>query len=168
MIELTQGQHWTLTIIVGVLGLFLGQFVPKWKDRKDHDQDNLKNTEGLIAKHESNFAAYTECIEKCLAANPVTVELFTNLATAGTRYFDHINVIAGVIMSGQVNPQIRDGSLLPKIRAVANKTLQFHYETLAKIAAKNGFVWNGRLRKADYQSIFDVAEKFGLEGDPDV
>ena len=167
MIELTQGQHWFLTIAVGVAGLFLGHFFPKWKDRKDHDQANLKNTEGLITKHEANLAAYTECIEKCLAAEPVSVELFTNLATTGTRYFDHLNVIAAVIMSGQVNTQIRDGSLLPKIRAVANKNLQFHYDTLANIAAKNGFPWNGRLRKADYQSIFDVAEKFGLTGDPD-
>lgn len=167
MIELTQGQHWTLTIVVGVLGLLLGVFVPKWKDRKDHEQANLQNTQSLITKHEANFAAYTEAIETCLGANPVTVELFTNLATAGTRYFDHINVICGVIMSGQVNEQVRDGTLLPKIRAVANRSLPFHYETLANVAAKNGFTWTGRLRRADYPSIYAVAETFNLHGDPD-
>ncbi len=72
-----------------------------------------------------------------------------------------LSFLGSAILSDKVDRSTRDQMLLPKIRAAVARTLPQHYDTLREIAKKHGFPYNGELRRADYQALYDVVEKFG-------
>lgn len=164
--QIAQSSPWWITvalpIVTFVLGFFASRFTLSKKERKDFEQANYANTVKLVEQDEAAYKDYTSALLVYCEATDVTFDMFTSIATKGDVYFYQARLTCDAIMSGKVDIQMRDNSLLPRIGDIAHKTLLQHYEALQAIAAKKGYPYNGELRRQDYVSIFAVAERFGL------
>jgi hypothetical protein len=162
---------WTWTAALAVLTFVLGLLVPRvWmtrKESKDIEQTNYTNSAALVEKHDAVRAEYIRCLKVYCDASDVTFQMFSDIMESGIRYFDQVSFLCDAILSDKVDHQVRDNTLLPKIKGVADRTLPHHYETLQNIAAKKGFPYTGKLRRSDYPGVFAVTEKFGLSSDPE-
>ena len=73
-------------------------------------------------------------------------------------------MVADAILSHQIDAQSRDATFMPKLTETADKVIPTTYATLKKIADKHGLPYPAEFERANYQSIFDVVEKFGRLG----
>jgi len=64
-------------------------------------------------------------------------------------------------LSGRVDNNARDNTLVPSIVQTVNKSLPAFYKTLQSIAQKKNFEYHGELRREDYESLYRVVEKYG-------
>jgi hypothetical protein len=150
-----------LPLATFVAGFFVSRFTLTKKDRKDVEQKNFENSTKLLEEHQTAYDAYTKALDNYGSAPTPDLANFIEIATKGDRYFDIIHAMSSAILSDKVDTEGRDNHLLPKIRAVADRTLLEHYAILQTIAAKHHFPYSGELRRADYNAIFSVVEKYG-------
>jgi hypothetical protein len=156
---------WAKDVGLPILGFLAGFATSRWtlskKDRKDLEQKNYENTEKLTEEHDAAYHAYTCAIGGFSDAASADLGLFFEVATKGDRYLLQLNRVATAILSGKVDEEARDRTLLPIIRSAASRTLPDHYATLRTVADKHGFTYNGELRRTDYGAIYDVVERYG-------
>lgn len=165
MTEPAASQPWIFTtgisVFTFILGFLVSRFTLSKKDRKDLEQVYFENATRLAEQHNAAYEKYCAAMKEYANADEPSFDHFVAIATTGDSYFYQARLLADAIMSGKIDAQVRDSTLLPKLRDIANKTLSLHYEVLQTIAKKKGFDYNGELRRADYQSIFDVIDKYG-------
>lgn len=142
-----------------ILGL-IGHFIALRKYQTDLAQKNYENSMKIVETHDAAYRAYVAALEAYLEkASPVSAD-FHAMVVAGDIYFNQANSMCVCMLSGKVDPNIRDEIWIPKIRRVVEATLQTHYETLKVEAAKHGYPYNGELRRRDHAAIFRAAERF--------
>lgn len=167
MIDMSQSQSWMVTAATGAISFVLGLLVPRFwmtkKESKDVEQANYDNSLRLVELHDIAFTSYSEAIKNYCDAHEANFEIFNNISVSGVKYFYQVSIACDAILSDKVDRQIRDNTLMPKIRDVASRTLVSHYDILQKIAKKKNFTYSGKLRREDYQGIFAVVEKFGVK-----
>lgn len=150
--------------VVGMLGTlllgFLARFSMTPKERKDVEQKNYENAVKVVDTHKDAYRDYAAAMTAYCSADPPTVEAFDWLSAAGDAYFHQIGLMCDAILSGKVDPQIRDNTWLPKIKVAFEKTLPNHYATLEAQAAKHAWPWKGELRRSDHESIHAVVERY--------
>lgn len=156
-----------LPVATFVAGFIISRFTLTKKDRKDIEQKNFENTAKLLEQHDLAYTGYTQAIDDYASAQSPDAANFLEIATKGDRYFDQIHAMSTAILSDKVDANSRENHLLPKIRAVADRTLSSHYGILESIAKKQGFVYSGELRRSDYNAIFSIMEKYGPSPDWD-
>lgn len=153
-----------IPIATFILGWLLSRYTLTKADRKKLDQDYYKNSQDLRQKHETLYSEYADAIQSYVSCEgDPTFEMFGEIAVKGDRYFGNINVIADAILSGKVDKQIRDSTFVPGICKAASLSLPRHYEVLQSIAKKKGYSYQGALDRANYGSLYAVAEKHGPE-----
>ena len=148
-----------------VIGILISQWWLSKKDRKDLEQKNYENTTKLIEQHDGAYAEYVRAIAAYQDAPLADADSFVEIATKGDRYFYQLNLLSAAILSGKVDPCVRDEVLLPKVRAAAGRSLPQHYDALKTIAGRYGFPYAGELRRADYSAIYSVVDKYGAGPD---
>lgn len=144
-------------IVVGLIG----HFVALRKYQTDLAQKNYENSMKIIETHDAAFRTYTTAFEAYLNNRSPSAEDFTAMVVAGDVYFNQASSMCACMLSGKVDPTIRDEIWLPKVRRVYDKTLPDHYEALQGEASKRRFPYTGKLRRRDHASIYRVAERFG-------
>lgn len=143
-----------------IFGWFANQIWMSKKDRKDHEQKNYENSKALRDDHDQAYEAYTQAVVDFGDAPSANIKHFIDMARAGDRYFLQLNFLCAAIMSGKVDPSVRDDVMLSKIKAAADRTLPDHYKTLAIISKKHGFSYASEFRRKDYSAIYAVVERF--------
>ncbi|MDZ4693423.1 hypothetical protein [Terricaulis sp.] len=145
-----------------VLGFLISHFTLSKRDRKDIEQTNYENTERLIEQHKAAFERYCSVLKAYDDAEEPTFDHFYAIATAGEAYFYQARLMADAVLSEKVDTQIRDSTLMPKLKEMTNKTLPLHYSVLQSIAKKKEFEYHGELRRSDYESIYSAVERFSI------
>lgn len=153
------------------VGMFIAGFLARSlfltkKERKDVEQANFQNSRTLIEQHDKAYRLYVDAVEAYATSEDPNLTSFVAIASTGDTFFYQASQICDAILSDKVDRQSRDNTLLPKVRDVAFRLLPDHYDTLASIAAKKHFEYQGELRRSDYPGIFAVVEKFGLVSEP--
>lgn len=167
MIDISQTQYWGVTALISAISFAFGLLVPRFsmtrKEGKDVEQANYGNSTRLVEQHDAAFTSYSDAIKAYCDADEPTFDIFHNISVCGVRYFYQVSFACDAILSDKVDKQVRDNTLLPKIRDVALRTLPQHYQILQSIAAKRGFTYGGELRRDDYPGSFATVEKFGVK-----
>lgn len=144
-------------IIVGLIG----HFIALRKYQTDLAQKNYENSMKIVETHDAAYRAYVTALATYLENPTPTSDDFTAMVTAGDVYFNQANSMCVCMLSGKVDPNIRDDLWIPKVRRVYEKTLPDHYDTLKSEAKKRGYPYRGELRRRDHESIYRAAERFG-------
>lgn len=148
--------------LVGMLvGFVISRFTLSKKEAKDVQLGNYGNTERLIDEHDRSYDAYSNALAAYVTRAEPTIENFIAIATCGDRYFDRLNQISSAILGGNVDPQMRDDLLLPKVRSAVERTVPDHFDTLQKIAKKRGIQNPAELRRSDFTALYAVVETYG-------
>ena len=95
----------------------------------------------MTEDHDAAYHAYTAALGGYSDAASANLGLFFEVATKGDRYLLQLNRVATAILSGKVDKEAREQTLLPIIRSAASRTLPDHYDTLRTIADKHGFTY---------------------------
>jgi hypothetical protein len=154
------------TIVVPIATFLLGFFASRWtmtkKERKDVEQKQFENSQDLMTAQINLYQEFTAALAKYNdKVGPVTFDDFFVIATTGEKYFYQQKIISDAIISGRVDANARDGTLVPSIVQTVNKSLPAFYQVLQSIAQKKGFEYHGELRREDYESLYRVVEKYG-------
>lgn len=152
-----------MPIVTFLLGVMVSRFTLSKKERKDVEQANYANAKALVQEHDKAFQAYAVALGKYADAPEAEVSLFLEIAMTGEAYFYQARLTSDAILSDKVDRKVRDNTLVPKIRAAARETLPQFYEVMREISAKKGYDYKGELRRENYESIFEVAERFSRE-----
>jgi hypothetical protein len=150
-----------IPIITFLLGFAASRFTLSKKERKDVEQANYLNAKVLVEAHDKAFQAYAAALGAYEAAPETSFSLFLDIATTGEAYFYQARLTSDSILSDKVDRRVRDSTLAPKICAIARETLPQHYEVMREIAGKKGYDYMGELRRENYESIFEVVERYG-------
>lgn len=148
-------------MVVSVLGV-IGHLIAIQKLRTDLTQKNFENSMRVVETHDAAYRNYVSALTTYIGLSAPNFEEFMKLVSAGDVYFHQASLICNSMLSGLVDPNIRDNTWMPKIRKVFEKTLPDHYQTLEGEARKRGFPWKGELRREDHESIYAAAEFFSL------
>lgn len=150
-----------LPIATFVAGFLVSRFTLTKKDRKDVEQKNYENSKALVDQHDTVYQAYAAAIKAYYDASPANGNDFAAIATTGDRYFYVLGLMSSAILSNKVDPTLLDKIMLRKIKEASERTLPQHYRTLHEIAQKYAFPYDGELRLANYEAIYDVVAKHG-------
>lgn len=148
-------------LLTFILGFVFSHFMLNKRDKMDLAQKNYENSVALVAQHDEAYDAYTAALKAYGDAAKATADDFFRISTTGDRYFYVLGLQSSAILSDKVDHELRDKVMLRKIREAAKRTLPLHYETLQDIAKKHQFPYTGELRRADYEAIYSVVDKFG-------
>ena len=154
------------TIVVPIATFLLGFFASRWtmtkKERKDVQQKQFENSKDLMAAQLARFQEFSAALKKYVDKDgEPTLDDFFEISTVGERYFYQQQVTSDAILSGNVDQNSRDNTLVPKICETVDKSLPAFYEVLQNIAKKRGFEYQGVLKRQNYESIYRVVEKYG-------
>ncbi|MGA2313661.1 MAG: hypothetical protein ABSF87_15015 [Xanthobacteraceae bacterium] len=151
-----------IPIVTFVLGFFASRWTMTKKERKDVEQKQFENSAELMTAQLNLYQEFTAALTKYNdKVGAVTFDDFYAIATTGEKYFYQQKIISDAILSGRVDNNARDNTLVPSIVQTVNKSLPAFYKTLQSIAQKKNFEYHGELRREDYESLYRVVEKYG-------
>ena len=142
-----------------VLGFFTSRFTMTKKERKDHQQTLYENASDLAEKQKVAYTEFTDALATYISADEPRVEDFLAIATSGDRYFSQLKMTAEAILSDNVDPIIRDETLIPALKEAIEKSLPAYYEALIEISRKRNIDYSGDLSRSNYESIYSAVEK---------
>ncbi len=155
-----------ISMITFVLGFLTSRFTMTKKERKDIEQKNFENAKDLAEKQNERFQDFATTLKKYISNKPnTTFDDFYSIATSGERYFYQQAITCEAIISGKVDPGFRDQTLVPKVRETVEKSLPTFYDILNEIAKEKGFAYDGKLVRKNYESLYQVAEKYPMLGE---
>lgn len=163
MLEFIQNN---LPVLAPIVTFVLGFFVSRWtmtkKERKDVAQKQYENSKALMESQHERFQEFTTALKKYVDKKEApTLDDFFEIATKGEKYFYQQKITSDAILAGAVDSTSRDNTLVPGIAETIKKSLPTFYGTLQTIAKKKGFEYDGRLERANYESLYVVVEKYG-------
>lgn len=151
-----------LSIITFVLGFFVSRLSLTKKEREDVKLARFANAKQLVEAQQKCFQDFCDVLRQYNAkTGEPTIDDFYSIATAGERYFYQQKIISDAILSGTVMNVSRDLNLVPSIEEAVSRSLPSYYKTLRTIAKKRGFEYHGELKRANYEGMYRVVEKYG-------
>lgn len=150
-----------LPIITFVLGFIVSRFTLSLKERKDYEQKLFENGKALMESQQARFQEFSTTLQKYINKDDEpTLDDFFDIATVGEKYFYQLKISSDAILTGKVESTVRDNSLVPGIKEAVNISLPAYYTTLQIIAQKKNIVYEGELRRENYESMYVVVEKY--------
>lgn len=150
-------------ILTFVGGFLVSRFTLSARDRRDEQQRRFENAEKLTKGQQEAFEGFAEALRVYNTAKDPDFDEFHVVTVAGERYFSYQHFVAQSILGGSVDPRARDQTLVPKIADTITRTLPHYYMVLNNIARKKNYPYNGILKRKDYESLYEVVEKFAPE-----
>lgn len=146
-----------------VLGFFVSRFTLSKKERFDVEAQKQARSQELTKARDEAFTAFTAALTKYAnCANAPGLDEFSAIATTGEKYFTVVQMISDATLNSQL-PQIAiKNTHLRTVKEVVERSLPKFFRTLQDIANAKQLKYNGVLRRADYESIFVVYDKYEL------
>ncbi|MEP0320891.1 hypothetical protein [Bauldia litoralis] len=163
MIEFIES-NWAalLPIATFILGFLVSRLTMTKKEKSDVAQKIFENSRDLMIAQQERYQEFTAVFQKYInKSGSPDLNDFLSIATVGEKYFYQLKIISDAILSGKVDKESRDNTLVPRIVECINGNLPTYYETLRKIARRSGFPYSGELKRENYLSLYRVAEKYG-------
>lgn len=146
------------------IGFFAGFFVQRFTltadKKRDLHQKKHDNCVQLEKIHSERYAAYVAALS-AYSENQDSAGFteFVKISSAGDQYFSHLALFCEAALDGHLTTTSKE-SLVALARRCVDDILPLHFSTLDDLAKKRGFVWKGKLRRADFQAIYAVVERF--------
>lgn len=155
-----------VTFVLGGICGFLGtRFTMSAAERKNYKQSQYQNGLNHKQEKEKRYIEFTNAMrEYASRSGQPTLNEFHNISTSGDLYFNELRLIADAILDGNIDSGSRDRTFVPDMARAIQKTIPSYYETLSKIAQQIGVEYGGSFDRADYESIFQVVEKYPARG----
>jgi len=151
-----------LPIVTFVLGVMFKTFVLPAADRAADRRAKFELSKKLADDQHLAFQRLAEALTRyATQKTKPKLEDFLSISGPAQNYLYQQKATADAILSGMVDSQMRDGTFLPKLTETADKVIPNIYRTLNEIADKHGLPHTDQFDRANYQSIFDVVEKYG-------
>lgn len=152
---------WIAPFVTFIFGFLVSRFTMSKKERKDHEANLVETTNRLTAEQTRSFQEFTKSLHHYLNKQDVAnLDDFFDIATKGEIYFDHMRQTCDAVLADNVNKTAITNSIYPKVKDVVERTLPDYYNTLRELAQKEGIQYNGELKRANYEAIYTVYEKF--------
>ena len=150
-----------LPIITFVLGFAASRFTMTLNEKKQYEQKLFENGKALMEEQHSRFQEFSATLQKYInKADAPTLDDFFEIATVGEKYFYQLKISSDAILSGKVDTEIRDNSLVPGIKDAVSKSLPTFYTVLQSISKKREIPYQGQLKRENYESLYAIAEKY--------
>ncbi|MBU0908591.1 MAG: hypothetical protein KKA54_20655 [Proteobacteria bacterium] len=153
-----------IPIITFVLGFFFSRFTLSLSERKQYEQKLFENGIELMEAQNSRFQEFAAVLHKYInKTGEPTLDDFFDISTVGEKYFYQLKISSDAIIAGKVSKEVRDNTLMPNIKEAVTKSLPTFYSTLQAIAAKKNIVYNGELKRENYESMYYVIERYAQQ-----
>lgn len=149
-----------LPIATFVLGFVTSRFTLSKKDRLDHKQRLFQNERELSDRHKAAYDEFQEALRSYVAAPSIGADDFSRISNTGDNYFRRLKEIAEAMLSENIGEASRRDNFLPLLKEATERTIPSYYDTLHVIAKKQGFNYQGRLRRENYEQIYAAIERF--------
>lgn len=149
-----------LPIVTFVLGFIISRFTLSKKDRLDHKQRLFQNERELSDRHKSAYDEFQEALRAYVAAPAVGVDDFSRISNTGDNYFRCLKEIAEAMLSENIGEASRRDNFLQLLKDATERTIPDYYNTLHVIAKKQGFQYQGKLRRENHEQIYAAIERF--------
>lgn len=160
--EIVESSKVWLPILTFFLGFFARTFVMSAADRAANKRAKFELSKKLADDQNAAYQKLMDALTKFASKKTKPkLEDFFSISGPAQNYLYQQKATADAIMADMVDPQSRDGTFVPKLTETADKVIPAVYQKLKEIADKHGLPHTDQFDRANYQSIFDVVEKFG-------
>ena len=150
-----------LPVVTFVLGFFASRFTMTLNERKQYELKLFENGKSLMEAQNSRFQEFAAALQKYInKTDTPTLDDFFDISTVGEKYFYQLKISSDAILSGKVDLESRDNSLVPGIKEAVAKSLPTFYTVLQSIAKNRSIAYQGELKRENYESLFTVVEKY--------
>lgn len=151
-----------LPILTFFLGFFARTFTMSAADRAANKRAKFELSKQLAEQQNVAYQTLMQALTAYSSAKTKpNLNDFFSISGPAQNYLYQQKVTADAIMAGMIDEQSRDATFVPKLVETADLLVPKIYETLKGIADKHGLPHTDQFDRANYQSIFDVVEKFG-------
>jgi|GEM_PF-2032040 len=159
--EIVETQGVWLPILTFFLGFFARTFVMSAADRAANKRAKFALSKQLADVQNEAYQRLGKALtEYATKTSKPTLEDFFAISGPAQNYLYQQKATADAIMADMVDPQSRDATFVPKLTETADIVIPKVYQKLKEIADKHGLPHTDQFDRANYQSIFDVVEKY--------
>ena len=153
-------------VVGGVAGFLSHSLVSTPAERQQQRQrlyENGRHHKEMRAKLYGEFTtAIRNYISKKNSGATLSLDDFQRVSTAGDLYFNELQMSADAILAKSIDKHSRN-TLVTAIVEALQKNIPLYYETLQKIAERIGAEYNGKFKRQNYESMFQVSEKYASD-----
>lgn len=150
-----------LPLFTFMMGIVISRLTMSKKERTDVQFARLDRSNTLSTGQRTTFEAFTKALAEYNSrpGDPTPLD-FYQVATTGESYLAQVRMICDAILAGTVDETAVENSHLPTVKDVVERVLPEFFDCVQNIARRNSIAYSGRLRRADYESIYVVYEKY--------
>lgn len=159
--EIVKTHEVWLPIVTFLLGFFAKTFTLSKADRELNERSKFALSKELANSQNDVYQKLMRALTEYASgtAAPSLADFFS-ISGPAQDYLYQQKLTADAVMAGRVDNQSRDATFVPKLVETADVLIPKTYTTLKKIAVKHGLPYPDEFDRANYQSIYDVVEKF--------
>lgn len=160
--EIVESSKVWFPILTFFLGFFARTFVMSAADRAANKRAKFALSKQLADDQNEAYQKLAKALtEYGSQSSRPSLDDFFAISGPAQNYLYQQKTTADAILADMVDAQSRDGTFVPKLTETADRVIPAVYRTLKEIADKHGLPHTDQFDRANYQSIFDVVEKFG-------
>lgn len=156
-------EYWEfwLPFVTFFLGFFARTFVMSAADRAANKRAKFEMSKKLADDQNEAFQKLGRALtEYASEKTKPTLQDFFAISGPAQNYLYQQKATADAILADMVDKQTRDATFVPKLTETADIVIPKVYATLKGIAEKHELPYTDQFDRANYQSIFDVVEKY--------
>lgn len=159
--EIAKYQEVWLPILTFIAGVLFKTFVMPAAERAADKRAKFDLSKKLADDQNAAYQKLTDALTKYASKkSKPKLSDFVSISGPAQNYLYQQKATADAILSNMVDPQMRDGTFVPKLTETADTIIPAVYKKLNEIADKHGLPHTDQFDRANYQSIFDVVEKY--------
>lgn len=150
-----------LPIATFLLGFFVRTFTLSKADRELNERSKFALSKELATSQNDAYQKLMKALTEYVSASgePSLSDFFA-ISGPVQDYLYQQKLTADAVMAGRVDSQSRDATFVPKLVETADVVIPKAYTTLKEIADRHKLPYPEEFDRANYQSIYDVVEKF--------
>lgn len=150
-------------VVGGITGFLSRSLVSTPAERQQQRQRLYENGRHHKEERAKLYAEFTGAIRayisKKSSGETLSLDDFQSVSKAGDLYFNELKMSADAILAKSLDKHSRD-TLVTAIVEALEKNIPLYYDTLQKIAERIGGNYNGEFLRHNYESMFQVSEKY--------
>lgn len=161
--EIVKYQDVIVPIAAFLLGFFASRFTLSKDARLSHESSKFALSKEMAESQNKAYLELMHALTKYVndKGKERSIDDFFALSGPAQNYLFQQKMVADAILANKIDKQSRNTTFVPKLVETADKIIPKVYENLKKIAERHRLPYPDHFDRANYQSIFDVVEKYG-------
>ena len=163
--EIVKYQDIIVPIATFFVGFFASRFTLSKEARLSHEAGQFALSKEMAESQHNSYTELMSALTQFVSekGKERSIDDFIALSVPVQNYLFQQKMVADAILSNKIDPQSRDATFVPQLGETANKVIPKAYSNLKKIADRHELAFPEHFERANYQSIFDVVEKYGTD-----